>query len=174
MSQTFLDENPPMILDATCSYGKIWPRYATVRIDIRPEVHPDLVMDAKALQFPNHYFDEIYCDPPHMFRKTDISLEAIIAHRRRSGRLSANSFKRYGFWHSRAEWLDFLDKTNIEFARCLKPNGTLHYKILDGATKVYEVEVHMDKFEIVKRIITKTKSNYGHGKVHWLTMRPKP
>ena len=69
MSQTFLDENPPMILDATCSYGRIWPAHATVRIDIRPETKPDFVMDNTNLNFPDAFFDEIYYDPPHVFRR---------------------------------------------------------------------------------------------------------
>lgn len=69
MKQTTLTKNPPRILDATCSFFRVWPKHATIRIDIRPEVKPDIVGDIKKTNFPGHCFDEIYLDPPHMIRE---------------------------------------------------------------------------------------------------------
>jgi hypothetical protein len=39
-------------------------------MDIRPECKPDVVGDATATTFPDHYFDEEYLDPPHLFNKS--------------------------------------------------------------------------------------------------------
>ena len=60
MTQTSLDTTGKIILDATCSYARIYPKFATIRIDIRPQTKPDIVMDAKDLKFIDNYFDEIY------------------------------------------------------------------------------------------------------------------
>lgn len=170
--QTALTESPPIILDATCSYGRRWPRFETIRIDIRPEVHPDFVMDAKHTNFPDYHFDEIYCDPPHIVRKSPLSgMEDI--------------YQRYGWWKSRSEWIDFLRQTNIEFFRILKLDGVLHYKITDGATfkgetggatHLRELIREMTNFEITKDRITESKNHVlkSKSKVHWLILKPKP
>ena len=176
-SQSALTENPPLVLDATCSWSKVWPKFATVRIDIRPEAHPDILMDARNLKFPNAFFDAIYCDPPHIIRKNgNVSAAARIARLRR-GHSDKNFFDRFGLWSSRAEWLDFLDKTDKEFARCLKPVGLLHYKVTDGegnsGTKVSEVLERMVSFTVINDKKTKTGKALGQNIVHWLTMKPK-
>ena len=176
MSQTFLDENPPMILDATCSYGRIWPAHATVRIDIRPETKPDFVMDNTNLNFPDAFFDEIYYDPPHTFRRTREGLAKLKAYRMRSGRLSPTFFERFGFWETRTDWITNLKGVNREFYRCLKPTGFLYAKIADSKNGVhlFEVETELFNFNITEDRTTKGKSNMGTSVVHWLTMRPKP
>ena len=75
-NQETLTTDHPVILDATCSYGMKrrprgvrWPQHATVRIDIRPEVKPDYIMDNANLEFPDDCFDRIYYDPPHVIRR---------------------------------------------------------------------------------------------------------
>jgi len=183
VSQTFLTENPPMILDATCSYKKIWPRHATIRIDIRPEVHPDRVLDARHTDFPDHYFDEIYCDPPHLIAGRKLVIDKIIAACIRSGRTRSSSmFERYGYWITREDWHDFLRETNKEFYRILKPTGILNYKITDGktergykggATHLHEMDM-MTNFKIIKQRITSSgaRMTKNPSKVYWLTMKP--
>src|SRR2546426_10784868 len=123
MSQTFLTENPPMILDATCSYTRKWPRYATIRIDIRPETKPDIEMDNANLQFPDGYFDLIYYDPPHVIRRgSDLKwMEWFKRYRRlHESRTSPGFFERYGSWESKEAFLQNIIGVNQEFYRCLK------------------------------------------------------
>lgn len=102
----------PKILDATCSFSKIWPKHATVRIDIRAECKPDIVMDAKNLKFEDNYFDQIYCDPPHWIRNSN-DLTRIKIVRRLSGRKTPDSFTRYGFWKSEEEWFHLSSQKNL-------------------------------------------------------------
>jgi tRNA G10 N-methylase Trm11 len=179
MSQTFLDENPPMILDATCSYSRRWPNHATFRIDIRPEVHPDFVMDAKELKFPDAFFDEIYCDPPHMIR-ANLNVESIKKSRRLKGYKWGNHdmFDRYGLWNSRADWLGFLRATNWEFHRCLKLTGLLHYKLCVGRkdnVTLAELLEEMTSFTIIDTKVRPSKTNvsFSKSRVYFLTMKPK-
>lgn len=164
-----------MILDATCSFKRIWPKHATIRIDIRPEVKPDIVMDAKDLKFVDNYFDEIYVDPPHWFRKGKMS-PRIKQVRRLSGRRTPDAFTRYGWWPSQKEWFDFIDATNKEFYRCLKKSGRLYYKITEakGCTKPLDLVERMTNFELIEDKISKTNSNFtSKGIVHWLTFKVK-
>ena len=166
-----------MILDATCSWkhdgrSKRWPEHATIRIDIRPEVRPDIVMDACSLKFPDHFFDAIYYDPPHLFRKSD-NIESLKRAKKLSGRKVKNTmFVLYGYWHNRDEWLSFLDRSLKEALRCLKPDGIVYYKITESpGMKIGDLEGH--GFNIVEKKTTNTKSKVGSkAKVHWLTMRP--
>ena len=173
MNQTTLTKDAPIILDATCSFSKIWPKFATVRIDVRPECKPDIVMDAKDLKFTDNYFDEIYCDPPHFIRKAPLSPRIKIV-RRLSGRKSPDAFTRYGWWKSEEEWFDFIEKTNKEFYRCLKKDGLLHYKITDagGCTKPSDLIEKMTNFKVIEDKIKPSKSNLpSNGKTHWITFR---
>jgi len=172
--QTTLTQNAPMILDATCSFGKIYPKHATVRIDIRPECKPDIVMDARDLKFPDNYFDQIYCDPPHLIRKAPLHYR-IKEVRRLSGRRSPDAFTRYGWWKTNEEWFDFIEKTNKEFHRCLKKDGLLYYKITEagGCTKPSDLIERMTNFELVEDKTNPSKSNLpSKGITHWLTFRP--
>lgn len=174
MKQSSLTQCGPTILDATCSFAKIWPKSATYRIDIRPEVNPDIVMDAKDLKFPNNHFDQIYCDPPHLMRRGK-DLTRIKVSRRLSGRRSPDAFTRYGHWETESQWFEFIEKTNNEFFRCLKPDGILFYKITEagGCTKPSDLVQRMTNFELLKDKITKSRSSLGKGKTHWLTFRSK-
>lgn len=179
IKQGTLTEHAPIILDATCSYARIWPRYASIRIDIRPEVKPDTVMDAGDLKFPDHYFDTIYCDPPHLIRSSQTH-ESLRLLRLRSGRTSPGFFERYGLWVHKADWLNFVERTNKEFYRCLKPTGTLHYKLTESNSR-NNATVHlkhllkgMTNFETVSDKQTPSRSNLKNkSMVHWLTMKPK-
>ena len=58
MSQATLTENAPITLDATSSrhVKTSWPRYASLRMDIRKEVKPDIVADARFLPFRDGVF----------------------------------------------------------------------------------------------------------------------
>lgn len=172
--QTSLTNQGPIILDSTCSFSKIWPKHATIRIDVRPECNPDLVMDAKDLKFPDNYFDEVYCDPPHLMRRGK-DLTRIKVYRRLSGRRSPDAFTRYGFWESEKDWFEFIVKTNNEFYRCLKPNGVLYYKITEGGgcTKPIDLIERMTNFDVVEDRTNQSKSSLGKAKTHWITFRSK-
>ena len=177
MSQTFLDENPPKILDATCSTLKIWPVSATIRMDVRREVKPDLVADAKYLPFRPGTFDIIYCDPPHIIGGTGKEprfsewFSSVNRHLYK-GENFRKSFFRYGRWKNKDEWLCFIRESQKQFSLCLKPNGVLEYKVSEpkGGTKVRDVLE--DKTFILTRQ-RRTVSKYGHNPTYWLTMRPK-
>lgn len=43
VSQELLTEDAPLILDTTCSFLKLWPRFATIRMDVRAICSPDMV-----------------------------------------------------------------------------------------------------------------------------------
>lgn len=76
-AQTTLTKDAPMILDATCSFYRNWPLHATLRMDNRAIVGPDIVADAQFLPFRDGVFDQIYCDPPHMVRKDPSSQRCV-------------------------------------------------------------------------------------------------
>jgi hypothetical protein len=177
LSQETLTENAPLILDSTCSYmhidfshGKRFPEFASIRMDKRRIVRPDIVADARFLPFREGVFDTIYCDPPHLFRKNpDIS--TLVRHNHSTGRVTPSSFERYSFWKSREEWYDFLERTDQEFARTLKPKGKLNYKISNGKssglTKLSDLD-RMRHFEITRKI-ENSHSAIGN-EVYFLTM----
>ena len=172
-NQTSLFNTGKKILDATCSYAHIWPKFATVRIDIRPETKPDMVMDAKNLKFPDNYFDEIYCDPPHLLRKSDDLTKANFRQRQRGRKLSL--LQRYYFWHNMDEWLIFVEKTNKEFFRCLKPNGTVYYKMTDakGAVTIKSLIDGYTNFKLIEDKAVKSKVNWktSNSMAHYITFR---
>ena len=175
--QTALSNNPPIILDATCSFSRIWPKHATIRMDIRPQVKPDLVGDIRKTNFPNSYFDEIYLDPPHMIRKDALIFphDKIYISRRLSGRRSPDPFTRYGAWKNRKEWVDFVTKINKELFRIIKPGGKIHFKLTFGPDKRFIKRSDMDlmiNFNIIKEKITKSKMPNSKNLVHWITYIP--
>jgi len=175
MNQTTLTKNPPMILDATCSYFRNWPKHATIRMDIRPEVNPDIVGDIRKTNFPDHYFDEVYLDPPHMIRKDPLFLphDKMTIKRRLSGRRTPHMFDRYGVFTSRKEWIDFVKKTNVELARILKPGGLVHYKATFSDNRRYikrEDLGLMTNFKVIEEKITKSKKPKSKCLVHWITL----
>lgn len=178
MKQKTLTDNPPMILDATCSFSRIWPKHATIRMDIRPIVKPDIVGDIKKTDFPSSYFDEIYMDPPHMIRKDDMIMphDIMYIRRRLSGRRSPGDITRYGVFRSRDEWLNFVNQTNLEIFRILKPNGLLHTKWTFAIDKRYIKREDLNgytNFQIIEEKITKSKKPGSKNKVHWITFKPK-
>ena len=177
--QTSLDNNGLIILDATCSYFHLWPRHATIRMDIRPEVKPDIVGDIRKTQFPNNHFDEIYVDPPHMIRTDNACMfphDKLAVKRRLSGRTTPHSFDRYGVFKSINEWYEFLEAVNKELKRILKPNGKVHFKITHGKDKRIIKRDDMNRltnFEVIKEKITKSKYPKSNNTVHWITFRRK-
>jgi len=178
MSQTALTENAPRILDATCGYARIWPAHATDRIDKRPEVKPDLVMDNTRTIYPRATFDEIYYDPSHIIRRSDSTekwIKRLKEKRIRSGRTSPDFFERYYYWKSREEWLENLTGVNKEFLRILKPQGLLHVKLADtedrNSVHRSELDSHLTNFYVIKERRTESRSNKGHSTVYWLTMK---
>ncbi len=184
-AQTTLTEDVPMILDATCSYphsgGRTqrFPTHATLRMDKRREVGPDIVADACFMPFRPHVFTKVVCDPPHLIRTSEVNFESLKKAQRRHpkyGRMSM--FQRYGWWRSREEWLDFARRTNEEFYRILRPDGIVAYKISDAprSTRLSELRDASTNFTI-EPTKPPTKSHVHHetaSMVHWLTMRPKP
>lgn len=172
MSQTLLDNMGKIILDATCSYARIWPKFATIRIDVRPETKPDIVMDARDLKFSDNYFDEIYCDPPHLMRKGPHRTEA--QKRRLLGRRSPGFWERYSYWKNKDDWLDFTEKTNKEFHRVLKFNGFLNYKITESnIIDLKEFVLKMSNFKLINDSVLKSRSNLGTGTVHFMRFERK-
>lgn len=177
-TQTTLTNNPPMILDATCSYFHIWPRHATIRMDIRPEVKPDVVGDIRNTNFPDKHFDEIYLDPPHMIRTDMMHFphDKLTIKRRLSGRRSPHMYDRYGVFKSRKEWMDFVEKTNDELLRILKPTGKIIYKATFSKNHRYIKRVDLDKmdnFIVTDEKITNSKKPGSKNKVHYITFQPK-
>ena len=113
------------ILDATCSVGRKWPKYADIRIDIDIAAKPDVVMDCRHTTFPNDSFSEIYCDPPHLVRRNPQLIH-------RQGDALGKRYSRFSAWKDRNEWYGFLDGINVEFARILVPGGLLQFKVPEG------------------------------------------
>ena len=181
-SQTYLTENPPMILDATCSFGRVWPAFATLRIDRRKVVRPDIVADDCYLPFKDGIFSAIYCDPPHLIRTDGWLANAppgvsFRAWKDERANISGEDVSLYGKWGTREEWESYLRATDKEFDRTLSQNGELHYKLTHGAdrriTKRKDIGL-MESIKVVSERITKSKSNFpGKNSVHWLTMKPK-
>lgn len=178
-AQTTLTENAPLILDATCSDKKLWPRYASIRMDIERSKNPDIVADAKHLPFRSAVFERIYCDPPHFIRADGAfnpSLRRFYASVNR-GKYPhehfLNSMWRYGAFKTEAQWKEFVRETDSEFARCLRTNGVLEYKVADGKhgrmTTLKDVQ-SMKRFTIIKDRIS--LSPFGKTDIHWLTMKP--
>jgi len=177
--QLTLTKDSPKILDATCSYFHLWPRHATIRMDIRPECKPDIVGDIRKTDFLDNYFDEIYLDPPHMIRTDNGFMfpnDRMAVKRRLSGRTTPHSFDRYGVFKSIDEWYEFLDAINIEVFRIIKPGGILHFKVTSGkdkrVTKRNDLK-RLTNFKVIKEKITKSKYPKSDNKVHWITYQSK-
>ena len=165
-AQTTLTEDAPLVLDATCSFAKIWPRFASIRMDIRRDVKPDIVASACYLPFRDGVFHKIYCDPPHII---DVRITS------KSSPLGAKMKARFGFWSHPREWRKFIVLTNDEFVRCLKPESILEYKIVDGKwwgmTKLKDLKA-LTNFQILS---DKARPSAGskNNTTHFLTLKPK-
>ncbi len=119
--QQTLTRDAPLILDSTCSDKKIWPRFATFRIDIRRDVNPDICASAAYLPFRDSIFQEIYCDPPHRI-KGNRNWKQI-------------DYPRFSYWENESQWLSFIRLVNLEFTRVLVMKGRLHLKITKGSER---------------------------------------
>ena len=176
MSQTFLDENPPMILDATCSDKRRWPKFASVRLDIRREVFPDIQADACCLPFRDRVFDAIYVDPPWV--KDGGKESKALWELREAAPLGG----RFGGFTKRNQFLKFIFGINCEFERCLKSEGRIHMKIgwhPSGSSNGSLLSKHGDiqylsNFEVEQEIIRPSNLGWSDCMTSWLTMRPKP
>ena len=172
-----------MILDSTCSFDKRWPRFATLRMDIRAETKPDIVADDRHLPFRDSAFDQIYCDPPHYIRKGppfilwhDLTfIQKMKAKRALQGRQSMGDFARYGWFQSKAEWMDYLTAVDLEFSKALKVNGELILKLTTGPdTRL----IHLVDLELAAHLkLKEDKSRKSNGSkrrnsVHFLTFSP--
>ena len=138
-------------LDACCGYKHMWKDKDIsniIFIDVKREVKPTIIADAKHLPFRDKIFNKIYCDPPHMIRNDKEFCKV--------GKIHYDYFEKYGNWKNRQEWIIFIAKTNIEFKRVLKDNGILWYKIIDGKDsriiKLGDLN-YMDNFKIINKSI---------------------
>ena len=166
-AQTTLTEDAPLILDATCSLAKIWPRYASIRMDIRKEVNPDIVASACYLPFRDGIFNKIFCDPPHII---DVRITS------KSSPLGSKMKARFGYWSHPREWKKFIQLTNQEFKRCMKLEASLEYKVVDG--KWYGMTKLRDLQSMNNFIILSDKARPSAGSknntTHFLSLKPKP
>ena len=177
-----------MILDATCSTLKIWPKKASLRMDVRREVLPELQADARFMPFADHSIDALHCDPPHLIDRQQYWQTAVpkyskfytSVNRKRKGmyfQYILHSFGRFGLWETREQWLEFVQATNEEFHRVLKPNGTLFYKLGETREKRRSIKLDellsgMSRFIETEDKRKTTKSPNGNP-TYWLTMKPK-
>jgi hypothetical protein len=114
------------ILDACCGSRMFWfdkHQPNTIYIDIREydkgyidnrpnrELHPDIIMDFKKLDFPDKKFKHIIIDPPHLIGKT----------------LGCRMTKTYGALNPET-WQSDLKKGFDECWRVLDDYGTLVFK----------------------------------------------
>jgi len=162
-------------LDATCGYKAMWRNKDTsdvIFLDLRRECNPTVIGDARYLPFRDQAFDVIYCDPPHLIRSDALS---IITHQPESA--GAKYLLRYGWFKSRSEWIGFLYRVNIEFRRCLKDNGRLWFKLIDGkdprVTKLRDIELYLTNFRIVEKQIEKARLPWSSNKTVYLWMVKK-
>ena len=101
-------------------------------VDVRPKMgngmEPDMVMDSRALTFPNNTFDMVLFDPPFSFHGA-----------KSCGNAEYNRFYvTYGLnlYASRAELGDYIGKTFAEIARVLKSGGTCLMKWSESRIKL--------------------------------------
>ena len=165
-----------MILDATCSIKRIWPKVADVRMDISPLAHPDVVGDCKRLPFADESFDSVYCDPPHLTGKAGIK-------RVMDPQKTTPTFARYSRFENPAAWIRFVHAATNEFYRVLKPHGFLRWKLPDGSrshgTMVHYADAFDPRFGTVADISVPSKGPFsrlnvvrGHRPcmIHYLTL----
>ena len=85
------------------------------------EIHPDMLIDARKLEFPDNSFYLVVLDPPHLFN---------------CGKTS-DMGKSYGVLEK--EWHAGMKKIFDEAWRVLKPNGTLIFKWADKDVTLAEL-----------------------------------
>ena len=127
----------PIVVDTTCSTKRRWPKFADIRVDVNPEVHPDVVADTRHLPFPDNSVGVLYCDPPHMV-KSYKNHSALIDESTYIGlslgtRKIVEGYRRFSMWNGMEEYRSWLRLTAVEFYRVLKSGGVVHYKTTDGS-----------------------------------------
>ena len=128
------------ILDASAGKRAVWydkNNPLTTFIDIRPEVNPDLVMDSREMNFPDHSFDLILFDPPHL----NCGKNSIMG-------------KRYGSW-SQAHITDTIIRTGNEAHRVCKPDGLMIFKWNDHDIPVNKILPLLSKWRPLFGHLTK-------------------
>ena len=126
-----------VVVDTTCSTKRLWPKFADIRLDVNPEVHPDVVADTRRLPFHDNCIGVLYCDPPHLvksdknhFNFFDDSVYNKLNQEMKKG---INGYRRFFRWHGMKEYRSWLNLSATEFYRVLKPGGVVHYKTTDGS-----------------------------------------
>lgn len=85
------------------------------------DIEPDIIGDFRAIPFPNHTFNIVVFDPPHLLKAGENSWLA-----KKYGKLSEN-------------WRNDLKKGFSECMRVLKPNGCLIFKWNEQQIKLKDI-----------------------------------
>lgn len=130
------------ILDLTAGNRGVWfnkNHPDALYIDIRPEVKPDVVMDARQLPSIVHlggeYFDLVVLDPPHL-----------------NFGANSNMSKSYGH-HTTPEILELVEKLSAQAAHVSKPSALMALKWNDHSISLRRVLALMPQWEPL----------FGHG-----------
>ena len=147
-------------LDSTCSEKRLYPKFASVRIDIRKEAKPDIVASACFLPFKDRIFHDIYCDPPHRIGRAGQGFGF-----QRSSK-AKNGYARYGSWLNKRKYFEFLEGINDEFSRCLMREGILHFKTTEGSkshgTMIEKTHLtRLSNFQTVSEEITESNGYFA-------------
>lgn len=149
-------------------------------MDQSPDAEPDIVASACFFPFIDHCVDLIYCDPPHMIgRKRELEKPvmspwfASVNRAKYPHQHFLNCIGRFSSWISREQWITFLEMTNQEFHRVLKPSGLLEYKLCTMKTRSVAIEDLdiMSKFRKTGTPKLRT-SPLGKNPVYYVTMKP--
>lgn len=146
------------IIDLSAGNRAVWFDKAhrdAVYIDVRPEVSPDIVADARALPAElGGGYDLIVFDPPH----------------KNSGANGNMSIRNYGHWTAE-QITDIIVGTAKEAHRIAKPDGLMSFKWNDHTRKLSSVLALMSEW---------WEPLFGHGaepqqrgrsKTYWVMLR---
>lgn len=112
----YFDKSNKSVLFGDIRYETHWTRQYK-----KLEIHPDKLMDARQLEFPDNSFYLVILDPPHLINCGTTSDMA----------------KSYGVLEK--EWHADMRKIFNEAWRVLKPNGTLIFKWADKDVPLAEL-----------------------------------
>lgn len=116
------------------------------------EVHPDVILDFRAIPFPNDHFRVVIFDPPHLTR---------VGHR-------SWMFKKYGRLDV-STWREDLASGFAECFRVLGPDGVLIFKWNETQIPVREVLALTDHKPLVGHVRAGKSSD-----THWITFLNEP